>query len=196
MNFKSKRNAVSRDGNTVVKICGSAEAAETEAEILKRLLAAGVSVPAVLDVSGKALKTAYIAGETVPDFLERMESNPDKAELETAAAALADWFCCFYRAVRTESESIIRGDVNGRNFIWNGGSFIGVDFETYANGSMEQDAGRLSAFITSYNPSNTAVKNLFSNAFLAALNAKIPLAAEVTENFRAAELADMKKRRE
>jgi RIO-like serine/threonine protein kinase len=128
-----------------------------EAAELKRLHEAGVRVPKLIACENNVIKMAYIHGETLPDFLCRMENYPNDSELIKAADSIIKWLDIFYHAVDSSNTGENRGDVNGRNFFWDDGQFWGVDFEERSTGAKEQDIGRLVAFILSYNPPDVVV---------------------------------------
>jgi len=191
--FHSKRNHVHLCDTIVVKRCADAELANAEAALLKAL--AGLRVPAVLGVSGNELRLEYIEGETIPDFIARMETTSDDHEMREVARGLCDWLEGFYAAVDHADSGEIRGDVNGRNFILRDGQVFGVDFEERSFGSIAQDVGRLIAFIRSYDPMRTLVKRRFANMFYQFALERFSLAtADIAREFRAERRA-MRRRR-
>lgn len=144
----SRKNVVILRGGVVEKRVASAEAAQAEAQTLKRLRACGVRVPLVLRGDGATLVMEYVSGVTLPEFLEVRRND---AELKRAADAIVEWLAEFYRSVSWETSGTIRGDVNGRNFlVSHSGEVWGVDFEEHAAGPREEDAGRLLAFCETY----------------------------------------------
>ena len=164
--FRSKRNTVILRGCIVEKRFASTETALFEAGMLKLLHKAGVRVPNPVSVEGSLMKMPYIAGETLPDILDRFEILPDQNALEKVVQGIIRWLSDFYRAVSMEETGIIRGDVNGRNFLWDGGSCWGVDFEERVKGVKEQDIGRLLAYVLTYDPPKTPVKMAFADKLL------------------------------
>ena len=204
--FPSKRNTVRLVGGIVEKRFPSEEAAEFEAEAIERLNAAGVRVPHPIIREGCIIKMPYIEGETLPDFIVRMEKLSDQSSLAKAAAGVISWFDDFYNATKGEEEISgincdltglekireisgkisgqeeineisggitgrkkireIRGDINGRNFLWDGEHCWGVDFEEYACGVIEEDIGRLIAFVLTYDPPGTEIKTVFADRLL------------------------------
>ena len=191
MKFDSKRNKVFLTDGIVVKQFACEKSASFEMEQLQRLRVAGVLVPSVLFCEGFELGLEYVSGETLPDFIERLErlqcerqasSMPYPAvlsELEAAAAAIICWLSDFYRAVDSEKTGEIRGDVNGRNFLLDGACCIGVDFEERCFGTREQDIGRLVAFVITYTPQGTEVKAEFARMLMQ--NAVQILGVDATE---------------
>jgi len=165
LKFKSKRNTVLLRDNIVEKHCASIELANIELQILEQLKKAEVNVPQVYSQNGAVLKMEYIPGKTLPDLIEEYEASAAMGELSynEAAMEIVKWFDDFYHAV---SIGEIRGDVNGRNFIFYNNQCWGVDFEERIYGTKEQDMGRLIAFVLTYDPPHTTVKTAFTNSLL------------------------------
>jgi len=192
--FISKRNQVFlRDGLVVKRLAGPEQAVE-EAENLFRLYQAGVSVPRVLKQMHNEIIMEYVHGETIPDFLERMEAERDEALLRQTAQRLFLWFKQFYEAVDYNRTGEIRGEVDGRNFIIAENRVISVDFEERAYGKAEQDIGRLLAFIRTYDLA-VSVKRHFSRLFESAVLEGLSLPArEIHREYRLERIAMIKRR--
>jgi len=93
------------------------------------------------------------------------------------------------------NSGIIRGDVNGRNFIISPDRVVGVDFEEQANGTVEQDIGRLLAFVLTYDlPGNTAQRRFAWLLFRLAVK-RLRLSPDEIQRQCRLEIAAMKKRR-
>ena len=193
--FRSKRNKVLLRGGIVEKHLVSDGAATLEADALVCLFAAGTAVPELIAREGSVIKMRYIAGETLPDVLVRLEKTEDESALERAADEIIRWLGNFYMAVDYENTKVIRGDVNGRNFLFDGERCWSVDFEEHATGVKEQDIGRLIAYILTYDPPNTAVKTAFADRLLSM--AAQTLGSDMTEtiHYRDLELEAMHIRR-
>ena len=167
LKFVSKKNTVVLRDGLVEKSFSSDTSAVFEAQALRHLQTSGVRVPKVIEQSGCVLKLEYIPGETLPDFIERLETSSwTRQEICTAADAVINWLNEFYRAVDTDKTGEIRGDVNGRNYIFDGVNCIGVDFEESIHGEKEQDIGLQIAFILNYDPPDTLVKKIFADRLL------------------------------
>jgi len=192
--FISKRNQIFlRDGLVVKRLTGPEQAVE-EAENLFRLYQAGVSVPRVMKQIHNEIIMEYIPGETIPDFLERMEAERDEALLRQTAQRLFLWFKQFYEAVDYGRTGEIRGEVNGRNFIIAENRVVSVDFEERAFGKAEQDIGRLLAFIRTYDLA-VSVKRHFSRLFESAVLEGLRLPArEIHREYRLERIAMIKRR--
>jgi len=193
--FRSKRNKVLLRGGIVEKHFASIEAASYEAAALERLYAAGVSAPELIVREGCIIKMRYISGETLPDVIARLEKTEDRSALKQAADEIIRWLGSYYRAVDTDNTGEIRGDVNGRNFLFDGKRCWGVDFEEPATGVKEQDIGRLVAYVLTYDPPGTTVKKAFADRLLD--TAEQTLGADVTVvcHYRDQEQGAMRARR-
>lgn len=155
MTFTSKRNNVRLINGQVHK---HSPTATLEAQILRQLHHAGVSVPRVIAAHEHLLILALLPGQALPDVIEHGGYEP--AQL---AHALCDWFAAFAQACPGMS----RGDVNGRNFLWDGTRVHAVDFEhPLQPGSPAHDAGRLAAFLATYRTAHTAKQAELVHAFM------------------------------
>ena len=164
--FKSKQNTVLLRNGVVEKHFTSAEAAAFEVRELRNLRAAGVRVPEVYALDGAVIKMQYIHGETLPDLIARLEISSDTSGVEAATSKIIDWLRDFYNAVDTDKTGEIRGDINGRNFVFDDAYCWGVDFEEKVYGAKEKDIGRLIAFVLTYDPPGTPIKMEFADKLL------------------------------
>ena len=146
MKLISKRNRVYLEDNKINKHFEDENAAQNEAAFLDMLSKKGVSVPIVLGINGNILTMEYIKGTTLPDLL----CGPVGTDWRQIADAVTNWLLCFYHAVNNETTGEIRGDINGRNFIFHDGRVWSVDFEEHCYGIRETDAGRMLAYIKTY----------------------------------------------
>ena len=208
--FRSKRNKVFLCQGKVEKHLSSDQAASFEAAMLEKLFAAGVRVPGPIHREGRKITMPFVPGETLPELLERWESSlenppggvapgpepalgsPLEKEISEAAGSIISWLKDFYQAA---GEGIIRGDVNGRNFILNGEVCWGLDFEESAAGEREEDLGRLIAFVLSYDPPGTLVKRAFADSLLLEALAQLNISREKIMRYRDEEFAAMAVRR-
>lgn len=158
MRFISKRNEVTLRDGLVYKQVESPQAAALEASILRELHGRAVPVPEVVSCGGNLLILEYLSGEPLPDVIEGGGYDP-----EAIAIALCDWFAAFYAAIPPGE---LRGDVNGRNFLWDGEKIRSVDFEGRCYGPRARDAGRLAAFIGTYEACDKASQAALSQAFM------------------------------
>ena len=121
-------------------------------------------MPAVLDCREGVLVMERLPGEPLPDVIER--GGYDAGAL---AGALCEWFGGFYGAVAAVPDGVAgeaRGDVNGRNFLYDGARVYGVDFEERCFGSMARDAGRLAAFIETYESRDPQRQGMLAQALM------------------------------
>jgi len=113
-----------------------------EAQILRQLHAHGVPVPQVIEAQENLLILDFLPGQPLPDVIEHGDYCPVQL-----AHALYDWFAAFAQAC----PGLSRGDVNGRNFLYDGTQVFAVDFEEELQpGSLADDCGRLAAFLATY----------------------------------------------
>ncbi len=143
--FVSKRNRVWLENGEVHKVLPDEATAVKEAGFLRMLREKGVAVPAVLRREGRELVMEHVLGVALPDLLGGLEMD-----WFLVAGALVDWLAAFYHAVDHRATGEIRGDVNGRNFIFRAFRVYGVDFEEHCFGTRERDAGRMLAFVQTY----------------------------------------------
>ena len=187
MRFLSKRNEVALRDGLVYKRVQSHRAAALEASILRELRSRGVAVPGVLACRDTLLTLEYLPGEPLPDLIERGAYEP-----QTLAMALCDWFAGFYAAVPSGEQ---RGDVNGRNFLYDGAKIYGLDFEERCYGPRAQDAGRLAAFLATYHSLEPARQAALAEAFTQEFSARFACAPEDIYAQQASECAAMRQRR-
>ncbi|MCL2494154.1 MAG: hypothetical protein FWE98_00675 [Oscillospiraceae bacterium] len=195
MNFISKRNQVYLQDNLVHKQVKDPQAAALEASILRALRGAGVAVPEVIACRGNLLVLETLPGAPLPEVIEGGGYEP-----HALALALCDWFAAFYAAAPapTGAEGECRGDVNGRNFLYDGQKIYGVDFEARCHGPVSRDAGRLAAFIETYETRGGAVaekQTALSQAFMRLFSARFRCGMEEILAQREAELEAMRARR-
>lgn len=186
MKFISKRNEVHlQDGLVHKRVC-SAQAAKQEATILKHLHSHHVPVPQVLNCRGNLLVLEHLPGEALPDLIERGDYEP-----EALAHALCAWLAAFYAAM----PGLARGDVNGRNFLYDGKIIRSVDFEECPSGFPASDAGRLTAFIETYDTLNQEKQAILADIFAQEFCKRFGCSPEEIAAARELELAAMRKRR-
>jgi len=208
--FKSKRNKVYYRDGRVIKEFTDSTGAKAEAETLRHYRDAGLGVPNVISCCNNAIEMEYIPGDTIPDFLERMEKQSGTAEIiELAdrsakirtteicftASMLVEWFAQFYEVVEHVNSGEIRGDVNGRNFIITQDRIVGVDFEDHVYGIIEQDIGRLLAFIRTYDLPGESAQRRFARLFCRLAVNRLYISPDEVRKQYHLEIAAMKERR-
>ena len=160
--FYSKRNnVILTDDNIVIK---STPNSRNEAEILKYLYKRNVRVPKVYSYDDMSITMEYINGQTLVEYIVRNETKSTPYADYDIVYSLSDWFKTFYNAVEN---NIIRSDVNCRNFIvTEDNEIFSVDFESLHSGFIEEDLGKLSAYIITYDPADTYYKRNFVNSLI------------------------------
>jgi len=172
-----------RDG--LVQKYGSA--ARQEAATLRLLHAHNVPVPRVTDCREHQLTLEHLSGEPLPDLIERGSYEP-----RVLAFALCDWFAAFYAAM----PGLSRGDVNGRNFLYDGVRIVSVDFEdALVPGSPAHDAGRLAAFLVTYDTHYPALRADLTTHFTKEFATRFGCSTDEIREETALELVAMQKRR-
>jgi hypothetical protein len=118
----------------------------------------------------------HISGLTLPDLIDKLEFGGNSfTDIDTIAQAVIEWLAKYYDTAGTRVTGLGRGDINGRNFIFDDGQVWGVDFEEPLNlpqkpqsghEAIETDIGRLMAFVLNYDPPNTPFKKDLSESLL------------------------------
>lgn len=168
--FHSRRNRVSlneieSDGRilpVVVKEYQSADAAQGEYRLLKRLGSLDINVPSVYGIHENVLYMHYIDGTLLTNIIDDVSSYPSRW-----ITGLAGWFYGFHKAGLQEDGSVmLKDDANLRNFILVEDTFYALDFEAEVFGRPEQDIAECCAYILSNSPSFTAEKFEVVNKFI------------------------------
>ncbi len=182
MRFKSKQNKVVLKDGIVIKTLQSEKELQREIEVLKKLKAAGLAVPAVLGAEKNSLLLEYIAGPTYEALVENMTCGQ--------AESLAEWLTAY-----REITGALRGDVNLRNFIWSKETCFGVDFNDPPTfGEREVDQGKTIAFAATYDPPFTSGKAQSTGFLLRAFLKRGGRRAEIKKQYLL-EIAAVKERR-
>lgn len=153
--FISKRNKVQRVGSVVEKTHQSALGAQFEADKLNKLYAQKINVPKLILHEENVLKMEYIEAPTIADLIDEWEKQPNPPVQDAAMEGLVKWLDGYCKA----SAGRGRGDINCRNFLFDGKNVWGVDFEDEDEGSFAENIGQLCAFILTYDPAHTPLKN-------------------------------------
>ena len=196
--LKSKRNNVFRivedEGTYILKKFENHENYIREKEVLSILKKAGVNVPSIIKAEENYL---YLEDLGEVNFLEWYEEQEKNNALDISMVYnLCSWFKDFYSAVfEFYKKQFILYDVNFKNFIICDNKVYGIDFEQVKPGHIEEDAGRLSAFALTYNPSMTEWKMDFRNILINILSNELNIEKEKIISEENKELAAIKKRR-
>lgn len=196
--LRSKRNNVFRivedEGIYILKKFENHENYIREKEVLSILKKAGINVPSIIKAEENYL---YLEDLGEVNFLEWYEEQEKNNALDISMVYnLCSWFKDFYSAVfEFYKKQFILYDVNFKNFIICDNKVYGIDFEQVKPGHIEEDAGRLSAFALTYNPSMTEWKMNFRNIFIDILSNELNIEKEKIISEENKELAAIKKRR-
>lgn len=196
--LRSKRNNVFRivedEGIYILKKFENHENYIREKEVLSILKKAGINVPSIIKAEENYL---YLEDLGEVNFLEWYEEQEKNNALDISMVYnLCSWFKDFYSAVfEFYKKQFILYDVNFKNFIICDNKVYGIDFEQVRPGHIEEDAGRLSAFALTYNPSMTEWKMNFRNIFIDILSNELNIEKEKIISEENKELAAIKKRR-
>jgi tRNA A-37 threonylcarbamoyl transferase component Bud32 len=172
--FKSKKNEVygikcteknGEEKKYILKVYKtSAGQIEKEFKMLTKLREKGVSVPQVYYVGKDYLMMEYIKGYTLlehHELNEQIANTKEKQVYQTSKYLIRELFQWLYKFYSAAEEftgtKIIFKDINLRNFIVKD-QIYGVDFEDCCQGDVEEDTGRLCAYILTYSPAFTCWK--------------------------------------
>lgn len=152
--YKSRRNQAqlvqTPAGIAVRKRFAQQDSFLNELAVYKMLETSGLPAAKVITASQQTLLLTHLPGQTMLLVLEQQEiTGVDLVPWD----ALTDWLLAFHRAA-----GLVMTDPNLRNFLWDGETLAGVDFEECAPGAPVQTAARLAAYIRTYDPGNTPAK--------------------------------------
>ncbi|MDW7676772.1 MAG: hypothetical protein SCK57_03845 [Bacillota bacterium] len=207
--YKSKKNevrlleVVTSDQTVeklVLKTCRHPERMKQEAELVNALHKEGVAVPRLFYQGENHLVFEYIDGLTLCDLFQDQEAALHgetllSADTRQAIGSLVQWLWAFYRAGRViTGRTLLMKDVNLRNFLL-AERLYGVDFEDCSTGQIEEDVGRLCAYVLTYDPIGTAWKQLAAAALCRHLSAKLGLDVQAVHHYFRQEILEMENRR-
>lgn len=164
-NYKSRCNSArlvqTPEGRVVRKTLADEEAFQRELEIYRLLRDKDLPCARVLGAEDKTLVLSELPGKTLVDCLQEQESagQPQWEVWEK----LVVWLTGFYRHT-----GLVMTDVNLRNFLYDEETktLYGLDFEECRAGSMMLPAAQVAAFIRTYEPENTPLKQEISRYVL------------------------------
>lgn len=131
---------------------------EKEYKNIKRLDELSMPVPKVLMKTENSLFLTYIKGELIGDLAEKEDTGNWIDELALWMARLHN--------IKSEKDSLLKMDVNLRNFIYSEGIIYGLDFEETSYGDPRFDLANICFFILTNRPSFTRKKHLIMRRFL------------------------------
>lgn len=195
--FYSKKNNVylvrTSSGRYVIKEYMENSSAEREEGIYKILISNGVPVPNLVYWFRDYIIMEYIEGRTLLDELCAAEEGLNS--IDALLSNFTIWLKRFYSVTRDAyGFQMIMGDVNLRNFIVKD-EFYGIDFEEFHRGNIEEDAGRICAFLISYVPAFTEWKIRMAGKLLSLLSESLCLNSCYIKNEFKDELRRIEKRR-
>lgn len=167
--FKSKKNDVFKilcnfNGEKkffVLKRFSDSDKMNKEIQLLKGLKNNHLKVPEIFHVKDNNLIMEFIDGKTFLDIFEELEKSKS-SNYENLIDNLLKWLENFYTFAKIKfDKQIILGDIHLRNFLFSK-EIYGIDFEDVKFGTIEEDIGKLCAFILTYDPSWTTWKKTFS----------------------------------
>ena len=192
MYFKSKRNAVRLNVHNIVeKQHNNPESARFESNRLALLHNKGLAVPKLLSVRDNVIEMEYVHAITLPDLIDAWEKNPDPDAQTMVAEGLVNWLKKYYEIMNPET----RGDINGRNFLFDNKQVWGVDFEEPGHSTILEDIGLLLAYILTYSPKFTLIKEAFANQIVLHASEAFGIATESVLQSQAAALKMLYSRR-
>ena len=125
---------------------------------IKTLEDLSMPVPKIIYKTRDSLILEYIQGELLVDLVEKQ--------------FLGDWIDEFalwmveLHKIKNKSSSLLKMDVNLRNFIYDGDKVYGLDFESLGYGDPRTDLANICFFILTDRPSFTREKHLIMRHFL------------------------------
>ena len=197
--FTSKRNRVLRitegEKSYISKTFSQADDFINEKYFLKTLKKGGANVPLILEEGQNFLLLEDLGDETLLKYYENLEKQ-NSTEHKDIVFKLSNWLKSFYRITLSSfRKQIILNDVNFRNFIVHGNEIYGIDFEQSCSGSIETDAGKLSAFALTYEPSITEWKINFRNELINTLSEELKIEKQLILCEEKKEIKSIEKRR-
>lgn len=131
---------------------------ERENQNLEYLWKNNMAVPRMIFKDYDKLILEYISGETICDLVEKQCMGKWIDEL-------ARWMAELHKIANSKG-SLLKMDVNLRNFIFNGDKIYGLDFEEMGHGDPRYDLANICFFILTNTPSFTRKKHLIMREFL------------------------------
>ncbi|MEL7646900.1 MAG: hypothetical protein AAGU76_02345 [Sedimentibacter sp.] len=165
--LESRRNEVSEIQDNkrifIAKKFSCQKDFQNEKRVLEILKGKGVKVPEILGERNRTLYLEHLGSTTLLNWYEKAEAE-NLSNCTMMISKLAQWLKSFYGAMLSSSgEQMILDDVNLRNFIIHDDEIYGIDFELCSKGRIERDAGRIAAYILTYEPPFTPWKVSFRN---------------------------------
>ena len=132
----------------------------TELLVLTYLKNQNISVPRIKNVTYSTIILEYLDGETINSLVEKLV-------ISDWIDALALWFSSLHN-LKTNDKSLLKKDVNLKNFIYHQNKVYGLDFEEIAYGCYLEDLALVVYYILTNKPELTLEKKLMVKRFLIA----------------------------
>ncbi len=148
--LSSKRNQVIHhtEHNTVEKTFQNPDDFAKEYQIYQKLAGSGLT-PLLLEAKSPTLTLAFCDGTLYFDAWEQVIRQEDTQ----GARHLIDLFVSWYETFLEYTQGTCRlGDSHFRNFLIQGDSLLGCDFETVTEGNPCQDIAHLTWMLATYDP--------------------------------------------
>lgn len=163
--YKSRRNSVSLvqtdAGRFVIKTFSEEESFQKESQIYSLLQDKALPCAKVIKAENKTLVLSELPGQTLVECLEQQERTG--VPVWEVWEKLVAWLTAFQ-----QHTGFVMPDVNLRNFLYDEKTktLYGLDFEECSRCSMVIPAASVAAFIRTYKPENTPLKQEISNYVL------------------------------
>lgn len=131
---------------------------DAEYDNILMLQSNGIPVPGIIHRSSGSLLLEYLEGPLISDLAERLDTGAWIDELALWMARL--------HSLKGENGSLLKKDVNLRNFIFCSGRIYGLDFEQTGFGDPETDLGNICFFLLTNTPSFGREKHILMRRFL------------------------------
>ena len=163
--YKSRRNSVSPvqadEGRFVIKTFSEEGSFRKELQIYRLLQNTNVPCARIIRAENKTLVLSELPGRNLVECLEQQEQTG--IPVWEVWGKLVEWLIAFQRHT-----GFVMTDVNLRNFLYDEKARIlyGLDFEQCEVCSMEIPAASVAAYIRTYDPENTLLKQKISQYVL------------------------------
>lgn len=155
--FKSRKNKVflveDNGVSRVLKYFNSPEILQKELHIINNITHANIACVKPVKSNESAILYEYVIGFNLCELLEKAEDGTCSVDIFPVFIDLITWLYNFHKATGS-----IFNDINLRNFIYSNEKIVACDFEDSDIGCLEQDYGRLIAYILTYDPMYTYLK--------------------------------------
>ena len=131
---------------------------DTEYENMQMLQEHGILIPKIIHKSSDNLIMEYIQGDLVTNMVEKLDTGD-------WIVKLAQWMVKLHN-ISKDKASLLKMDVNLRNFMYSKGNIYGLDFEEIGYGDARTDLANLCFFILTNKPSFTREKHVMIRKLL------------------------------